>query len=51
MSEETLPATFTTGEARAAGVHPRELYSGRDTGAYVELSRGVFRRADAPAAT
>jgi predicted transcriptional regulator of viral defense system len=46
-----LPATFTTRAARAAGVHPRELYAGRDTGAYVELSRGVFRRADAPAAT
>lgn len=51
MSEETLPATFTTSEARASGVHPRDLYAGRDTGAYVELSRGVFRRADAPAAT
>ena len=51
MSDESLPATFTTGEARAAGVHPRALYAARDTGAYVELSRGVFRRADAPAAT
>lgn len=52
MSEESfLPATFTTAEARVAGVHPRELYAGRDAGAYVELSRGVFRRADAPAAT
>ena len=51
MSEESLPATFTAGEARAAGVHPRDLYAARDTGAYVELSRGVFRRADAPAAT
>lgn len=52
MSEESsLPDTFTAGEARAAGVHPRELYSGRNAGAFVELSRGVFRRADAPAAT
>jgi len=50
-TESSLPATFTAGEARAAGVHPRELYAGRDAGAYVELSRGVFRRADAPAAT
>ncbi|MGL5853545.1 MAG: type IV toxin-antitoxin system AbiEi family antitoxin domain-containing protein [Phycicoccus sp.] len=49
-AKSSLPATFTTGEARAVGVHPRELYSGRDAGTYVELSRGVFRRADAPAA-
>ncbi len=50
-TDSGLPPTFTTSAARAAGVHPRELYAGRDTGAYVELSRGVFRRADAPAAT
>jgi hypothetical protein len=30
------------------GVHPRDLYRWRDEGAVVELSRGVFRRADAP---
>ncbi|MEU4603664.1 type IV toxin-antitoxin system AbiEi family antitoxin domain-containing protein [Kribbella sp. NPDC023972] len=43
-----LPSTFTTGAARALGVHPRDLYSWRDTGQVIELSRGVFRRADAP---
>ena len=45
-----LPSTFTTGQARAARVHPRDLYAARDDGELVELSRGVFRRADAPAA-
>ena len=45
-----LPSTFTTGQARAEGVHPRDLYAARDGGELVELSRGVFRRADAPAA-
>ncbi|GGK96006.1 transcriptional regulator [Mangrovihabitans endophyticus] len=45
-----LPSTFTTGQARDAGVHPRDLYAARDGGGLVELSRGVFRRADAPAA-
>lgn len=35
----------------ARGVHPRELYAARDAGVVVELSRGVFRRADAPLAT
>ncbi len=45
-----LPATFTTAQARAAGVHPRDLYRGRDDGTVVELSRGVFRQGDAPEA-
>src|ERR1044072_8282170 len=45
-----LPPTFTTGQARAAGMHPRDLYAARDGGELVELSRGGFRRADAPAA-
>ncbi len=44
-----LPDTFTTGTARGRGVHPRDLYAWRDAGAVVELSRGVFRRADAAA--
>ncbi len=44
------PSTFTTGQTRTAGVHPRNLYAARDAGELVELSRGVFRRADAPAA-
>lgn len=46
-----MPATFTSAAARAAGVHPRQLYAWRDTGMTVELSRGVFRRADAPMPT
>lgn len=46
-----LPATFTTRAARAAGLHPRVLYRLRDDGDLVELSRGVFRRADDPAPT
>ena len=46
-----LPDTFTTRTARARGVHPRNLYAWRDGGEIVELSRGVFRRADAPPAS
>src|SRR6266700_3379083 len=46
-----LPATFTTHTARQQGLHPRDLYRLRDEGAVLELSRGVFRRADAPAAS
>jgi len=46
-----LPATFTTRTARGLGVHPRDLYSWRDEGQIIELSRGVFRRSDAPSAT
>ncbi len=46
-----LPDTFTTATARACGVHPRDLYAWRDSGEVVELSRGVFRRADAEAAS
>lgn len=42
-----LPETFTTRTARALGLHPRDLYRMRDNGEVVELSRGVFRRADA----
>jgi predicted transcriptional regulator of viral defense system len=48
---DSLPATFTTADARRVGVHPRELYRWRDSGRTVELSRGVFRRADAPTPT
>jgi hypothetical protein len=47
----SLSATFTTRAALNAGLHPRLLYRLRDEGEIVELSRGVFRRADAPAAT
>lgn len=46
-----LPPTFTTGDARRAGLPFRDLYRARDEHLLVELSRGVFRRADAPAAT
>lgn len=46
-----LPATFTTRTALKAGLHPRTLYRLRDEGEIIELSRGVFRQVDAPAAT
>jgi len=46
-----LPPTFTTGQALTAGAHSRDVYRWRDEGLTVELSRGVFRRADAPAAS
>jgi predicted transcriptional regulator of viral defense system len=49
--EGTLPNTFTTRTARGLGVHSRDLYAWRDDGRIVELSRGVFRRADAPEAS
>ncbi|MGH3567677.1 MAG: type IV toxin-antitoxin system AbiEi family antitoxin domain-containing protein [Pseudonocardia sp.] len=46
-----LPNTFTTRTALASGMHPRELYRRRDAGEILELSRGVFRQADAPPPT
>ncbi|MGW4211913.1 type IV toxin-antitoxin system AbiEi family antitoxin domain-containing protein [Lentzea sp. NPDC004789] len=46
-----LPNTFTTSGANRAGLHFRDLYRLRDEGDLVELSRGVFRKADAPAPT
>lgn len=51
VMSDTLPSTFTTETARAQGVHPRDLYAWRDAGHLVELTRGVFRRADAPPAS
>ena len=45
-----MPDTFTSATAFSRGLHPRDLYAWRDTGEIVELSRGVFRRADAPLA-
>lgn len=42
-----LPPTFSTEVALTHGVHPRDLYAWRDEGSILELSRGVFRRADA----
>lgn len=46
-----LPSTFTTATALACGIHPRDLYALRDGGTIVELSRGVYRRTDAPPAS
>ncbi|WNV82452.1 type IV toxin-antitoxin system AbiEi family antitoxin domain-containing protein [Umezawaea sp. Da 62-37] len=46
-----LPATFTTRVAKASGLHVRDLYRMRDEGVVIELSRGVFRKADAPHAS
>ncbi|MDR0283314.1 MAG: hypothetical protein LBI33_00255 [Propionibacteriaceae bacterium] len=46
-----LPPTFVAKAARSLGVHPRELYAWRDAGDIRELSRGVFRRSDAPVPT
>ncbi len=40
--------TMSTGEALAAGIHPRTLYAMRDAGELEPLSRGVFRLADLP---
>ena len=51
MLVESFPPTFTTRTALAAGLSYRELYRMRDDGELVELSRGVFRCAEAPAAT
>lgn len=47
----TLANTFTTAEALGGGMHRRELYGLRDDGTLIELSRGVFRWANAPAPT
>lgn len=46
-----LPPTFTTRSARARGLHVRDLYRMREEGELIELSRGVFRQADAPTPT
>lgn len=42
-----LPATFTTNEAELAGLWRRDVYRLRDAGDLLELSRGVYRKADA----
>jgi predicted transcriptional regulator of viral defense system len=46
-----LPPTFTTETALAERISPRDLYAARDSGEILELSRGVFRHADAPPAS
>lgn len=43
-----LGPTFTSRQARCAGMHWRDLYLLRDSGAIHELSRGVYRKAEAP---
>lgn len=43
-----LPPTFTTAQARQALLSPRDLAVSVVEGAIDELSRGVYRRADAP---
>ena len=45
---DALPPTFTAAQARAAGIASRDLYRMRDDGVLIDLSRGVFRKADAP---
>jgi len=47
----SIPPTFTTQTALRAGLTNRALYRMRDAGDVVELSRGVYRFADAPSAT
>ena len=48
---DALAPTFTTGVALSLGVHRRDLYRWRDDGEIIELTRGVFRRADAALAS
>jgi predicted transcriptional regulator of viral defense system len=45
---QTLPPSFTTAQVGEHGVSRSTLYRLRDRGDVVELSRGVWRRADAP---
>lgn len=51
MQVQSLPPTFTTRTALNSGLSYRKLYQLRDSGELVELSRGVFRSAGAPAAS
>lgn len=43
-----LPPTFTTAQARRDGLPSRDLAALASEGAAIELSRGVYRRSDAP---
>lgn len=43
-----MGGTATTGDIEGAGFSRNDLYSARDHGLFLELSRGVFRLADAP---
>ena len=40
--------TLRTGEALRAGIHPRTLYTLRDTGEIEQVARGLFRLRDLP---
>ncbi|MEX2119391.1 MAG: type IV toxin-antitoxin system AbiEi family antitoxin domain-containing protein [Pirellulales bacterium] len=40
--------TLRTGEALAAGIHPRTLYAMRDAGELEQLARGLYRLTDLP---
>lgn len=40
--------TIRTGEALAAGIHPRTFYALRDNGTLEQLTRGLYRLADLP---
>lgn len=44
---EELPPTFTVSEAVAAGGSRRAVYAWRDAGRIDQISRGVYRKADA----
>src|SRR5574342_387589 len=44
-----MKTTFTPAEAVAAGVRRHTVYAWRDAGLIIELSRGVYRKSDAPA--
>lgn len=48
-SVDALPPTFTPAEAAAVGVPRHEVYVMRDAGEIVGISRGVYRKASAPA--
>lgn len=44
---ETLPEVFTYTNARAAGISAERLYAYRNEGLIEQVSRGLYRRADA----
>lgn len=48
---DVLPATFTPSEAATLGVRRHEVYAMRDAGEIFAISRGVYRKASAPATT
>ncbi len=48
MVLDALPSSFTTAQAEQCGLERWRLYALRDAGEVVALSRGVWRRVDAP---